>query len=383
MWEKFKNNNVMQVLLEIYVLLILIVLAILFIKTKTRSYYQHQNQLLLSKKINKTSEELIYKGEVDNNYFMFNNLLWRIVRVNKNGTIVLVLNDSINMLPWKYENDFDIINYLNNDFLNELDKTKLVKNNLCADENNDLNNIKCNNKINKYVSLLDASSFVNSIDNDTSYISKENDLIWLLNGNNDSNHFHTNGSKISYSDNHNYYSVKPVITLKNDIVYEQGNGRIEDPYTIKSNKISLGSKVIIDTDEYTVISTKPNIRLLANNYIENITYDYATEYLNTTYYDELEYKEYLLDNDCKDIMIDGNIKEETSVNKICMPNLYDFKMNEIKDGYLLTKTNNNYLVFDNKISYGSLDVTHNIYPIITISKNSKFRLENKSYILEK
>jgi len=385
MWEKIKNNSILQIILEICVLLTIIFLVVLFIKLRTDSKtpYQESTTSLLYKKINSSDSELVFKGEPNNNYLIFNNLLWRIVRVNKDGTVLLIVDKPINKLPWKHENDYDIIKYLNNDFLNELDKSKLVKNKLCDNEINNLDDIKCENKTSNYVSLLDASSFITSIDN-TSFISGEDNLIWLNNSYDGIEYFHTNGSKISHSESTNYYDIKPVVTLNRNIAYEGGNGTINNPYTIKNNKISIGNQVRINNDEFTVISTKNNIKLLANNYIENVSYNDAINYLNTAYYESLDYKKYLLNNDCNEVIIDNNnIKENKSKNKICMLNIYDLKMNNISDGYLLSKIENYYIVFDNRIIYGSEGVVHKIYPVITISKNSEFKKENNIYILKK
>ena len=33
----------------------------------------------------------VYKGEVENNYLKYNNMLWRILKINTDGTIVIVL----------------------------------------------------------------------------------------------------------------------------------------------------------------------------------------------------------------------------------------------------------------------------------------------------
>lgn len=384
MLERLKSSNIIQIILEIISAIILIIIALIFMNAKTYLYDQHRELSLLYKRINKSDEELIFVGNPKDNYLKYNNLLWRIVRVNKDGTMVLILDKSINLLPRQYGKDFDIIKYLNGDFLKELDKSKLVRNNLCYDEISDINNVTCKNKSNEYVSLLDVTSYIQSID-DISYISSENDLIWLLNSHSDNEHFHTNGSKVSYSNNSNFYSIKPVVTLNNDLLYESGNGTEKEPYEIKCDKLTIGSNVIIENDEYTVISTKDNIKLLANNYIEDIRYNDAIDYLNIDYYDNLSYNKYLIDNKCDETTFEGDsINEEVSNKKICIPSIYDLKLSNIKDGYLLSKIDNYNLIYDDKIIYGTKEVTHNIYPVITISKNSKLKYNNNNnYIFEK
>ncbi len=340
MLERLKNDNIIQIILELCAAITLIVIALVFMNAKTYLYDQHRELSLLYKRINKSNDELIFKGNPENNYIKYNNLLWRIVRINKDGTMVLIINKPINILPWEYGNDFNIIKYLNSDFLKELDKSKLVRNNLCSDKITDINNVTCKKISNEFVSLLDVSSYVQSIDN-TSYISGENEFIWLQNSYSDSEYYHTNGSKLSYSTNSNFYSIKPVVTLKSDLLYEGGNGTINDPYEIKCDKLTIGSNVIIGNDKYTVISTKDNIKLLANNNIDNIRYDDIIDYLNMDYYNNLSYNNYLIDSKCEKVSLNENkISKETNINKICVPNIYDLKVSNIKDGYMLSNIDN-------------------------------------------
>lgn len=44
-----------------------------------------------------------YRGQVTNNYVKFANRIWRIVRINEDGTIKLVSNDRINQKPYDSE----------------------------------------------------------------------------------------------------------------------------------------------------------------------------------------------------------------------------------------------------------------------------------------
>ena len=142
--------------------IILIVLATLLVFNLFRIYNKTKNINLLSEYIiknneitnknglNKENSSYIFKGETDNNYILYNNLLWRIVKINNDSSITLILDDYINMLPKNLINSFfeNLTNNLNTDYL--------TKNKVCIDEMND-NEITCN-KINNnsYISLLSA-----------------------------------------------------------------------------------------------------------------------------------------------------------------------------------------------------------------------------------
>ena len=129
--------------------IILIVLATLLVFNLFRIYNKAKNINLLSEYIiknneitnknglNKENSSYIFKGETDNNYILYNNLLWRIVKINNDSSITLILDDYINMLPKNLINSFfeNLTNNLNTDYL--------TKNKVCIDEMND-NEITCN-----------------------------------------------------------------------------------------------------------------------------------------------------------------------------------------------------------------------------------------------
>ena len=348
----------------------------------------------LYEKINTTDNAdnfLIFNGNEENNYISYNNLLWRIVRVNKTGTMTIILDDSINILPQELGEDYNINNYLNTTFLNQLDKSMLVENALCNDVVTDLNNTTCEDIYHGFVSLPDINTFVSTINNNNTFITKENEMIWLLNKYDNNKSWHTYGNKIAYTDNSNFYEIKPIVTLKKDIPFTEGNGSKESPYLVKTNSISMGSKVRINQDEYYVLSIDDTINLISTKTIES-DYTYSgkyqemTDYLNSIYLNSLPYKN-ILQEKTQDIysIKDNKITKQTSTAKISIPNLYDFKFSsDIKEYYTSTKINNYILVYDNPIIYGTKNNSHHIRPIISISKDNinNLKLENGIYILE-
>ncbi len=94
--------------------------------------FQTLNSIILKDNLSKTTEttngkeSLYYVGNVDNNYVSFANMIWRIVRINEDGTIRLILQDGINnnkMYAYKQTNNTDInaTYYTNSDAKKELE----------------------------------------------------------------------------------------------------------------------------------------------------------------------------------------------------------------------------------------------------------------------
>ena len=148
--------------------IILIILTTLLIFNLFRIYNKTKNINLLSEYIikdneitnknglNKENSSYIFKGETNNDYTLYNNLLWRIVKINNDSSITLILDDYINMLPKNLINVFfeNLTTNLNTDYL--------TKNKICMDEMND-NEITCNKTNNdSYISLLSTYDYLNS-----------------------------------------------------------------------------------------------------------------------------------------------------------------------------------------------------------------------------
>ena len=67
-----------------------------------------------------------YKGNVDNNYVTFANQNWRIIRVNEDGTIRMILEEKINNTTYAFNptyNEFKYMYYSNSNATNRIKKT--------------------------------------------------------------------------------------------------------------------------------------------------------------------------------------------------------------------------------------------------------------------
>lgn len=367
--------------------IILIVLATLLVFNLFRIYNKAKNINLLSEYIiknneitnknglNKENSSYIFKGETDNNYILYNNLLWRIVKINNDSSITLILDDYINMLPKNLINSFfeNLTNNLNTDYL--------TKNKVCIDEMND-NEITCN-KINNnsYISLLSAYDYLNSFYEEQTFITKDKEILWLYNNDN-----HTNGDSISKSNENNFYEIRPVITLKANTTYKTGNGNKENPYKIDDESFGLGSIVKINNETYVVYDFIDDIKLMSLNTIDKLNKEKVLDYLNNELYEKLNYNNILNNlniytgtyNNKKD-----DLYKEKEIKKIGIPNILDIKINnDITNYYLPNKINNFDLIYDNPIIYGDTKTIHKTRYTISLSKDKtkNFIKEDSIYI---
>lgn len=346
-----------------------------------------KNVTYLYEAMNDTGEDdkyMIFKGNVVNNYVSFNNMLWRVVRVNSSGSITIMLEKPINKLFWKLGENFDILTYLNESFKNELDLDKLTLNTICQDNIINLENPTCDKIDYNYVSLLDLNSFVQTIDEGKSFVAPEGEIIWLENKVNDVYSWHTNGSKIGFSKDESIYSIKPVVTLKKDILYEKGNGTKKNPYLISSDKITIGSKVKLGDDLYDVIKTNGELKLMLNkNMVDEYVYNGDNKaiigYVKDNYSNK-NYKKALKNYEWETITINkGKIKSNKEKSIVGLPDLFDFKF-DFGNFYLSTLIDKNIMVYSDPVIYGSRNFSHSLRPVVILNKEYEKRLVLKDGI---
>ena len=349
-----------------------------------------------------SSGNYIYKGNVNNNNLKFNNMLWRILRVNVDNSIDIILDDYINLLPWnKSTTEFsesEIYKYLNEDFLNQINKEMLIKTNYCADLVDDLGNITCEkHDTDTYVMLLDITSFLNTVKDKKSFLVQDDEIMWLNNYSTDKV-WHTNGVNVSKSDSTTFYEIRPVVKLKNNIYYTSGDGSKENPYVVEDKEeLSLGSVVKLGQDNWIVYDMSNNIRLMREDVLEakhnfdntkNIydvdSKDSLANYLNTTYLDSLSYKDMLIEDTFyvgayKDSIRD--VEKNTVKVKVGIPNIIDHKLNSSVKSYFTSTANEDIIwVYENPLRPSRNTSTRSIRPCIVLDKSYINKLKfNKGY----
>lgn len=361
--------------------IILIIIIILILFNIFKIYNSTKNINLLSEYIIKNNElyndnnTYICKGNVTNNYVKFNNLTWRIIKINNDSSITLILDDYINMLPK------NLVNTFFKNLENNLDTNYLTKTKVCIDTYTN-NEITCN-KTNKdnYITLLSVYDYINSLDDEKTFITKDNEIMWLYNNLN-----HTNGNNISTSNENNFYEIRPVVTLKPDTTYKSGDGNIDSPYIINEDTLSIGSKVKLGNDTYIVYDLKDNIKLMSTKTLNNLLIENVLDYLNNEFFEKLDYKDLLQDTTIytKDYNNKENdLTKEKIIKKIGIPNILDIKFdNEVTNYYLPNKINTFALIYNNPIIYGDTKKERETRYTITLSKDIIKNLikENDTYI---
>lgn len=354
-----------------------------------------------------------FKNEVDTNYVMYSNILWRIIRINADNSVVLISEDPLVSLAYKEEANFEE-SYINK-WLNIIegeentgifeynlnDPSKyLLKNETCLDVVDKLSNQLCKTSYSdKYLGLMSTSDYVNTgaeksfINNDTKfYLSNTTDTNKIL--------YITDTNKVSYSDGTDLIGLRPVITVKGNIDLVSGNGSLNSPYCFESDKGLFGSYVKLGEDIWRVYQVnEETVNLVSNSLLTindtvlerkyaNTGYSYDSSkwdtlayYLNNNYLNGLSYKNNIELNSWANgyYGADNNYSyQESLINTkeayVGILNVTNIRLNnDFKNYFLMTGNTKNgslvYLASNNGTIYStSSDENNYVLPTITIKK---------------
>lgn len=265
-------------------------------------------------------------NNVDNNYVMYSNMLWRVIKVTKDNNVVLILDDTITNLSFgkgkKYSNTY-LIKWLNKDGsdytgileknLNDANKY-LVKTKTCIDNITNIKKITCD-KVNddNYLSLLSINDYVNTGSNNSFINDKK--YYYLANNSKSKVWYVDDNGKLDTNSGEDVYGVRPVITLKKDLKSSSGDGTINSPYKFETSNSIFASYVKLGEDVWRVYSEDDKyIKLVLNDYLkvddEKFEYNYSkTDYKHDdTVYGTLAYylnNKYLYGLSYKDLIIEA------------------------------------------------------------------------------
>lgn len=318
----------------------------------------------------------IYKGSDVNNYILISNMLFRIVKINGDKTIDLVLDDYINKLEYNETlvnyKESSINKYLNDKVLSILDKDLLNEVSICSDTVSKLSEVNCNIIENdSFIRLLGITDFLNSINEEDSYLVKDDESIWLYNTN-DEGVWHTNGMNVSNSEPNNLYAIKPVITIKNTSIYVSGDGSLNNPYQIKENdEIAVGTYLDINDEIFVVYEEGEDYYKIQSDFLlkdKQIFDKNSNEYSESSlkayldsYVDTLSYKDLLKEVNFNDIE-----------SKIGLLSQDDLKFNSsLTDYFLIDKLDKNISLYNSNVLSSKVSSKHNIRIGLGIKKDFK------------
>ena len=191
-----------------------------------------------------------YVGMAENNYITFNNMLFRIVRLNDDGTITIVSDDALSNVNFgsdKRFNDSELSSWLNDYFYNLLEdenKKLLVKTSWCDDvltSGDVATKTTCDRTSKKYyVGILAMQDYNKSLVNGVSYLDMSN-LLWYSNFGEDGNPWVMSTTfaypdRVSTSNSKNLLNVRPAVTLKANTKVYGGDGTKSNPYQVINKK---------------------------------------------------------------------------------------------------------------------------------------------------
>ena len=315
----------------------------------------------------------VYKGINSNNYILIGNILFRIIKINSDKTIDLVMDDYINKVEWNDEittyDKSSIKKYIEENILPMINKDYLAKTTYCTDKIYELSEISCDEtNSDLYIRLLGIDEYLNSLNDDKTYIG--DNYVWLYNSGKN-NAWHTTNKYISNSTPNSLFGVKAVVTLKNSLTYLEGDGTENNPYIIDNNdnKIKVGTYLDINDLDYIVYEVgKDYLKVQSNRVIKDKqifdkkTNDYTKSALKTylnKYVENLKIDDYLTE-----VEFDGYS------GKIGILSNKDLKFNNTLTNYYLSDTvGEEIVIYNGSVAKASPSSKRNIRYALGIKKD--------------
>ena len=363
----------------------------------------------------KDNDGYYFKGDVNNNYVKFANRLFRIIRVNENGSVKLISYDLVGSFMngnTTYENG-NVRMFLNktNNKINDTDHSGVYYDTIpngdyflkttkySIDKINKDKVEKSDKEFKDYITTLTLDDYItaggkNSFLNISKYF-----YIIGIEGDNNILSVYEDGT-IEPIDSSESSGVRAVFTLKKNLKITQGNGSIENPYTIdqKSYKNYVDNYIRLGNNMWKVYYDKNKVIKLALNgyYMQNNTFvktNFATEdnifdennrhnigyVLNHDLYNSLYYNNIILNNN----YYIGSIGEENkysyssiysnSINtKIGLLNIFDYNNTLFLDDFYMMNANDDNVIYVYKNNGVLEEVSANderlVVPVIALNK---------------
>ncbi len=231
------------------------------------------------------------------NYVLYSGQLWEVVETNNsNNTIKLVSAVSLTSIAYGTTNEWNtswVRKWLNEYFYNKLDRTdKIVDTEFCVDKVDVTPETytkmeTCQNKVVEKVGLLTYEDYIYALDvvsiqDGGSYLD-EDELSWLITPTNNATNqqWHTHYSNPSNLVSKPYYTnayglgIRPVISIKDDVLVKEGEGTRSNPYILSSErslkenkKLNLGK---VGDYVYLDESNNPYVKEITETYVNKVS----------------------------------------------------------------------------------------------------------------
>lgn len=198
-----------------------------------------------------------YKGNALNNYVMFNNMVFRIVKVNDDNTVTIASDEVLASVDYTNDGRFansSLDSWLNDYFYNLLEKkyqNLIVSSTWCDDviNNDNYMTLECTrNSEKRNVGILSIQDYNNTLLNNISFLDYAG-IVWYANMGSDNNPW-TLTSLYDYPlksepMNQEYlFNVRPAVTLKKNTKVLDGDGTIDNPYILVENNSARRNTLI-------------------------------------------------------------------------------------------------------------------------------------------
>ena len=317
-----------------------------------------------------------FRGNVNNNYVLLGNNLFRIVRISNDSTVRIVSEDYVASFPWgedysyqnsnvhvwleKQENEYSGIYYsMIPDVMDYF-----IKTNYTEDRLDDSQIVNGEEKYADYVSLLSLRDYITA-NGKNSYLNTGK-LFYLLGYSKDGENLYVeeDGSVLS-CDSLNGFGIRPVLTLKANTTISGGDGTEGNPYRLAFDSPNMNGRYVkLGNDLWRIYHQENDmLRLHLNGYIQEngnpILLPYSNTnsvfslsdkkniayYLNNTYLNQLSYGTLLLDcpSYIGEISDDqgysySNIYQNVVYSKVTLLNLFDLIVSPELANYFYVNT---------------------------------------------
>ena len=189
-----------------------------------------------------------YKGDASNNYVMFNNMTFRIVKINSNNTVTIASDEVLANVDYTNDGRFadsSLDSWLNDYFYNLLEskyKKLITSSKWCDDVLNADNYVatECSrSSAKRNVGILSIQDYNNTLADDISFLDFGG-IVWYAN-------LDSNNNPWTMTDLYDYplksepmnqeylFNVRPAVTLKKNTKVLSGDGSEADPYILVEN----------------------------------------------------------------------------------------------------------------------------------------------------